>query len=363
MTAPSLALHRPADPRPAAVSATLAAAAAPRLTVHVGYSRAVLACLRQHGVDPAHVCDAAVLRRIAQGDAGAGFPFDDFRNVLDAARDALADPALPITAAEFAQTWDVGVVGFALMTCATVADVGDLFVRFQRLLSNVYQVKCLKDVDGFEMRLVPASDVRCADLAGLMMGSWAWRTRWFTDRPDLRFDAWFEGPAPADASAYARCFGGTVRFGQPVTAMRGAAGVLSLPVRQHDPLVHGVLREQAAAEMARLDGDAVGLLPTLRRRLRDRLGAGPLTLDALAADLDIAPRTLQQRLEAQGLTFRALLDGVRERKAKQHLLDGRLTVSEIALVLGFANQSAFQHAFKRWTARSPGQWRREQQAA
>lgn len=357
---PSLSPAKPADTGTAQPSP--GASPAPRMTVHVGYSRALLTYLRHRGVDPSLICDPDVLRRIEHGDAGAEFALEDFQSVLHDAQVGLGDPEVAMKAAEFAETWDVGVVGFAVMTSATIAEVGNLLVRFQRLLCNVYQVKSDQGADGFELRLLAATGVRASGLERLMMGSWAWRARWFTDNPSLRFDASFEGPAPPDVSAYERCFGGTVRFDQSVTAMRGPAEYLGLPVRQHDPRINGVMREQAAAEMERLDGDAVGLLPVLRRRLRDRLGTGPLTLDALAADLEIAPRTLQLRLEAQGLTFRALLDGVRERKAKQYLIEGQLNLSEIALVLGFANQSAFQHAFKRWTELSPGQWRRAQRA-
>lgn len=334
---------------------------ASRLNVHIGFSRAVLAYLRQQGVNPAALYPAELLQRVEQADTGTAFPLHDFHAVVDAAQAHLRDPDLPMKAAECAQTWDAGVLGFALMTSPSISEVGNLLVRFQRLLTTVYEVRASQDEHQFELRLLPAAaDVQSPALARMLMGAWAWRVRWLTGQAALRFDASFEGPPPPDAAAYERCFGGCVRFDQPVTAMQGPAHYLALRVCLHDPRANGVLCAQAAVEMERLEGDAAGLLVMLRRRLRERLGSGSLTLDALAADLDMAPRTLQVRLEERGLTFRALLDGVRDRKAKQYLAEPHLNLTEIALALGFANQSAFQHAFKRWTGLSPGQWRKEQ---
>ncbi|ATU67394.1 AraC family transcriptional regulator [Piscinibacter gummiphilus] len=366
MTQPlPLACPSPADRAPARqpVLRVLPSAerpAAPRPDVHIGYSRAVFAYLRLQGVNPASLYAADLVHRVEQAAPGETFPLDDFHAVIDVAQRHLRDPDLAIKASEHVQPWDGGVLGFALMTSPSISEVGNLLVRYQRLFTNVYEVRPHVDDHHFQLRLVSAAGTHSTALAHLLMGTWAWRSRWFTGEPSLPFDACFEGPAPADVSAYERCFGGQVRFGQSANLMQGQASYLALPVRQHDPAANAALRAQVALELERLSGDAAGLLVVLRRRVRERLGSGSLTLDALAADLDMAPRTLQARLEERGLTFRALLDGVRERKAKQYLAEAHLNLTEIALALGFANQSAFQHAFKRWTDMSPGQWRREQ---
>ncbi len=328
------------------------------LNVHIGFCRAVLAYMRREGVDPAGLLAAAVLHRIDQGDTAGAFSLEDFHALLDSAQCRLGDPGLALKAAELAQTWEGGVLGFTLMTSPSISEVGALLVRFQRLFSNVYRVQASVDEHHFALRLLPTRATDSPRLAHMLMGAWAWRARWLTGEPGLRFDASFEGPPLADMATYDRTFGGCVSFHGPITAMQGAADYLPLPVRQHDPGVNGVLRNQVATELERLDGDSAGLLIKLRRRLRDRLGSGLLTLDALAADLDMAPRTLQGRLEELGLTFRALVDGVRDSHAKQYLAEPRRSLTEIALALGFANQSAFQHAFKRWSGLTPGQWRR-----
>lgn len=86
----------------------------------------------------------------------------------------------------------------------------------------------------------------------------------------------------------------------------------------------------------------------------EQVARGSATLQEVAAVMDMAPRTLQSRLESHGLGFREVLDRVRHRQAEHHLRNPSLSLTEVAALLGFSDQSAFQHAFKRWTGASPG---------
>jgi len=74
----------------------------------------------------------------------------------------------------------------------------------------------------------------------------------------------------------------------------------------------------------------------------------------------MTPRVLYRRLAAQGLNFRELRESALQQLAEQHLRDGRLSLADVALLLGYSEQSAFTRAFKRWTGHTPTQWREEQ---
>jgi AraC-like DNA-binding protein len=73
----------------------------------------------------------------------------------------------------------------------------------------------------------------------------------------------------------------------------------------------------------------------------------------------VAPRSLHRALQARGLGFRALRDDTLRRLAEQHLGDPGMSVAEVALLLGYSEQSAFTRAFRRWTGHSPLQFRRQ----
>jgi len=86
------------------------------------------------------------------------------------------------------------------------------------------------------------------------------------------------------------------------------------------------------------------------------------TLEALASQLQISPRKLQARLKARDTHFSRLVTQVRLRLASSLLSRGQVSVSEIALTLGYSETAAFTHAFKRQTGQSPREFRRSHQA-
>ncbi|MFI9506143.1 AraC family transcriptional regulator [Nocardia sp. NPDC052566] len=88
----------------------------------------------------------------------------------------------------------------------------------------------------------------------------------------------------------------------------------------------------------------------------------PLGIDAVARDLNMSTRTLRRHLDAAGTSYRALLDEVRRALAEEMLTATPLSVSDVAIRLGYAESSTFIYAFKRWTGATPAAFRRERLA-
>ena len=79
---------------------------------------------------------------------------------------------------------------------------------------------------------------------------------------------------------------------------------------------------------------------------------------ALSKLLFMSPTTLRQRLMREGISYQALKDGLRFRRATQKLLgDEYLTIQTLAFEIGFADESTFRRAFKKWSGYPPGVYR------
>ena len=128
--------------------------------------------------------------------------------------------------------------------------------------------------------------------------------------------------------------------------------MLGLKIKQADPALRALLDQQADALLNVLpNGDHFEqqLYKYVLRAMQD----GKPTIEEVARYMKLSARTLHRRLEERQLVFKSILKKTREQLAKQYLKEGHLTLSEIALLLGYSEQSAFSRAFKQWSDETP----------
>ena len=73
----------------------------------------------------------------------------------------------------------------------------------------------------------------------------------------------------------------------------------------------------------------------------------------VAASMGYSQRTLQRKLAERGTCFRSLLDSVRFGLANHYLTQSQYRLTDIALLLGYSNQSAFTRSYHRWSGVYP----------
>lgn len=91
--------------------------------------------------------------------------------------------------------------------------------------------------------------------------------------------------------------------------------------------------------------------------------SGDASLPRVARLLSTSPRTLQRRLSIEGRSFRDELEKVRSRVAMRYLEESSISLTQLALTLGYSDLAAFSHAFRRITGASPSRWRAENRLA
>jgi AraC-like DNA-binding protein len=125
-----------------------------------------------------------------------------------------------------------------------------------------------------------------------------------------------------------------------------------------DPRLLSIVRpigEQMLAELQQRGDVTV----EARRAILARLEGGELTLDAIAAQMELSSRALQSRLSQAGTTYDALLNETRREMADRYLRDMDLTLTQIACLLGYSELAAFSRAAQRWFGMSPSAYRQK----
>lgn len=169
----------------------------------------------------------------------------------------------------------------------------------------------------------------------------------------------FSYPEPAWGHIYRRYFHCPVLFDQPETALVGPAALADCEL----PLANRLMAMAAEKTLfENIPTRAIRLLPLrLRRLLLRYYGAFP-SLENAASDLGMSGRTLRRKLAEEGTTYQQELDAVRQKLAKEYFMRGGESVTELGLMLGFADSSAFAKAFRRWTDLSPSEYLERQKA-
>jgi AraC-like DNA-binding protein len=131
--------------------------------------------------------------------------------------------------------------------------------------------------------------------------------------------------------------------------------VLDLPLPQANEYTTAIAQAQCRELLARRHARA-----GLAGRVPDQLlaqAADPPDLGQVAAALNLSDRTLRRRLTDEGVSFRGLLDEIREQLAEELLVTGGLSVAEVAGGLAYLEVSGFSQAFRRWKGVGPRAYR------
>jgi AraC-like DNA-binding protein len=99
------------------------------------------------------------------------------------------------------------------------------------------------------------------------------------------------------------------------------------------------------------------LLDRMRTAVRMKLAAGYPSLEEIAESLRAPLGVIHQDLGAAGLTYKDMVEEVRRELALSYVRQRHLPFSEIAMLLGYSELSAFSRAFRRWTGASPRDYR------
>ena len=166
----------------------------------------------------------------------------------------------------------------------------------------------------------------------------------------------FRHSPPEDLRAHRALFGDLLLFDQDRNALHIDAAALKQPMAPSSGHVHQVLSRALRTATA---NDTPSEATRVELALRAMMLNAAFDLPAVARELGVRPRTLQQRLRDEGMTFQSVLDRVRLDLAEKYIAESTLSAAEIAELLGFADSSVFSRFMRVQTGTTPRALRRQ----
>jgi AraC-like DNA-binding protein len=289
---------------------------------------------------------------------GARLSIAQIGELVDRARALTHEPGLGLHLGLHMSIASHGYLGFAAMTAARVRESLELAVRFVPTRTGALRLRLHEE--GAQAALVveeraPLGRAQDAIVLALLVGLWQ-MGRAVTGR-DLDGTMELAFPEPAYMARFGH-LGGRVRFDQPAHQLVFARVVLELPLMNADPVAMQLARAQCERELSLLDAAAGERVLAAVERVLGEDERGFRSLDEVARVLHLSPRTLKRRLAEEGATFSAVVEAQRRERALLLLRSADLSLDDVAERLGYSDVANFTRAFRRWTGKTPGAFRR-----
>ena len=286
-------------------------------------------------------------------------PHDVVLTLLDEAARLTRDPCFGVHAAQHYQP-GAHVFEYLALNSPTLGDLLTRVCRYYRLIIDAAAptLEIAGDTARWHFRM-PGHEPVHTLLAQLVLTTAVLAGRRWMGL-ELSPKVVFAFAAPEDSSEYTRVLGPLVKFAGTTNHLEFPALALTLPLRTANPDLFALLDDHAAI-LLRQRPAPDDLLTKVKQLVADGLESGDFELEALAKQLHTSGRTLRRRLSELGTSHREIVDQVRHALAKPYLANERLSLEDIAYLLGFSDPSAFHRAFKRWAGKTPSEQRRDRE--
>ncbi len=255
-----------------------------------------------------------------------------------------------------------GVLAFALCSCPTIREVLALGERYSGLTFTLLDKRF--EVAEDEVRVIfddshiPEELRRFVTERDFAALSNVYNELFVSPLPGIRAELAF--PEPEYGERYKEIsVSANITFNAPRTMSVCSISALDLPLPKADEIALRRCEAELNEILQRRQARA-GTAGKVRQILLRRLRQAP-DMDVVASEMHTTARTLRRALDAEGVSFRALVDEVRQSMAEELLGTAGLSVKEVADRLGYIEIASFITAFRRWKGVPPGEWRNAHQ--
>ena len=312
------------------------------------------ATVEQLGGDVAGLLEAADVAPEVLTVPGIFLPYASYMRLLHlaAAETGTAHGGLLRARPSNAET--LGTIGIIMTQAETVVSAWDTLIHFYRIHDTYGQVRMKQAPDASMVSYTipnnkhPGSrqvhDVAAGITTNIM--------RRFCGAQFRAQAICFPYPEPRDLSPYAGLQAQKISFGADAMKMYFDSALMQQPLQGRSDELRLALGGYFSTRRG-VKRSAAGEVEDMIRRL---LPTGDCTLPRVAETLATTPRTLQAKLEHEHLSFREILENVRREIATFHLRRGDMQLTQLAMVLGYSELSAFSRSFRAWYGVSPRMW-------
>ena len=324
------------------------------------FALSMLSYAVQRGVDAADLCDAAGIP-LQKLQSGSEFElsYSKLESLWKHAQQLCKDPLFGLHFGESLQLAALGAVGEIIKSSETVGQGLILAASFTPVVTDLFRMEVDKGGETFMVRLVETNQAHPKELKqqvadflmvftihelnGLLLKKIA---------PNKIFYSY----KMSDEAEYARVFRCNPQTTDGALTIEFDNTFWNEPILTANYDIQRIFLEKVSSKVSDPMKN-ISFQVSVMDYLMKNAYLGILSLEDVAANFNITPRSLQRRLQDESATFQQLADSVKKSLAMSYVESGKYQLKEISYMLGYNELSAFSRAFKRWTGKAPVDFR------
>ena len=168
----------------------------------------------------------------------------------------------------------------------------------------------------------------------------------------------FKSTEPELHEEYRKVFNCTLKWKMPSYAIIFNKKFLEAPLKQPNKKLMAMFEDEARFTLRKMTGNETYTEKVIKIINNIKFSEN-LKIEHVAQKIPVNVRTLQMKLKEENSSFQQIVDEMRKQIAVTHLKNKAASIKEISYFLGFSEPAAFQRAFKKWTGKTPGEFRKE----
>lgn len=313
-----------------------------------------------HGVEPERLYAAVKLDPSVLLDPDNRIPFAQLVALYEKAAELTADDNFGLHLGQRINPTAFDVVGYCALNSPTLGAAFARVARYHSIWTDgaLFTVETANDMSAIVYSYADTSIHNHRHDAEMTLATVTTLCRSIASPDFAPTSVEFQHDAPPNPKEHLQLFRCPIDFRAPSNKLTFASGFLALPIAKADASLCAVLDRHAEELLAKFPPQH-SLVDQVRSIIAAELRGGDPSLERVADQLNLTPRTLQRKLQDVRTSHNELLDQMRRQLAMRYLREHEMAICEVAYLLGFSESSSFHRAFKRWTGVTPKEFRKQ----
>jgi len=304
--------------------------------------------LKDYGIDPQPLFKEAGLDPQKMHEARERYPAKSLQKLWGFAVDATEDPAFGLKVAKHWHPTSFCALGYAWLASRNLLEAMERAVRYSRAVTDMVNLSLDKaggayklSLDYIELGLKPIPESVDAAIGSLVVMT---REAYCEEiNPVL---VMLPRAQPANTKDFNEFFHSPIEYEAKECSILFNEDEIEKPLPTANTELALMTDKVIEDYIADLDNNVLSM--QVKSKLLQRLPTGVATEQNIANALKVSPSILKKQLDAEGTTFNALLEETRQELTQKYIAEGKLSMDEIAFLLGFTDPREFRSAVEKW---------------